>query len=108
MILIMSLFLGTASAECPKYEKFVDITSETLAFTLSCKNYVSLRNDVDKLGRSIGFCPEDKGMGCSLVAKAGVYLVGKQIPHYWKCTPDISMTVLERTLTKVCERYTPY
>lgn len=106
-IALMMLFVASASAEvdCGTSEKLVNLTTRTVAITLNCKNEMSLREDVDKLGVKLGLCKEkedDKGLVCFVVAKGGVYLVQKQIPRRWMCKPDIAMKVLEVTLNKVC------
>ena len=111
-ILIMTLFVASASGsevDCGKSEKLVNLTTRTIAITLNCKNEMSLREDVDRLGVKLGLCKEkeeDKGLVCYIAAKGGVYLVQKQIPKRWMCKPDIAMKVLETTLNKVCTSIT--
>lgn len=97
-----------APAQCERYNKMVDLTTKTLAITLNCKNEMSIRTDVDKMGMKLGMCKaaEDKGLVCTVVGKAGVYMVRRQIPAYWLCKPDIAMKVLEMGLIKTCESLT--
>jgi hypothetical protein len=90
----------SASSNC---EKFTDLTTKTIAFTLNCRNQMEIRSDVADFSYKMG-CPqpEDKGVICMAVAKAGVYVVKKQIPHNWLCNPDIAMKILETGFTKAC------
>lgn len=111
LILLSFLFITTAKADvdCGKYEKMANLTTRSIAIGLNCKNEQSIRMDVDELGTKLGLCKEnadDKGIVCTVVAKAGVYIVNKQIPKRWMCKPDIAMKVLEVGINKACTSIT--
>lgn len=104
LILAAFLFAFDAFSQETKCDKFHEIATKTIAITLNCRAEASIKLDVQKFTHSLGACPqpEDKGLVCFVVAKAGVYLVQKQIPRGWMCKPEIAMKVLEVGLNKVC------
>lgn len=111
LAILISFFLMSAAfadVDCGKNEKMVALTAKTLALTLNCRSEVAVRYDVNRMSTKLGLCKaeEDKGLVCLVAAKAGVYMVQKQIPVQWLCKPDVAMKVLEMTLNKTCESIT--
>lgn len=104
LIVLLTVFLmSSAYAECDRYNKFLDVSTNSIAFVLNCKSYTNIRHDLDKLGKRMGLCPNEKGPVCLYVGKASVMLIKKQIPQYWLCKPDIAMAVVEKAVVKACE-----
>jgi hypothetical protein len=105
VILMMFLTFNSYSQECSeRYQKGVDLTTKSLALVLKCENEEAVRVSVDRVARKLNFCK--KNPICASVGKAGAYIVQKQIPVEWECSPEIAMKALEIALTKTCERLT--
>ncbi len=103
-LLILLTFNGYSQECSERYQKGVDLTAKSLAIVLKCENEEAVRVTVDRVARKLNFCK--KNPICASVGKAGAYIVQKQIPIEWECSPEIAMKTLEIALTKTCERLT--
>lgn len=97
------LDLNVNITECPRYDRFIDISSEVTSKVLNCRNYRGIRNDFHEFAQRIGACPTEKGFICFSAGKLAAIYTRKQIPVSWLCQPDIAMRGLEISVQKLCE-----